>query len=52
MEDLRELIYRKALINAYKHNGKASLDAVVRKIVFYKPEIKKEYCIVHLNLKN
>jgi glutamyl-tRNA synthetase len=42
MEDLRELIYRKALINAYKHNGKASLDAVVRKIVFYKPEIKKE----------
>jgi len=40
-EEIRELIFRKALSNAYKHEGKADLDAVIRKIIFLKPEIRK-----------
>ncbi len=40
MEGLRELIFKKALSNAYKHEGKANKEAVIRKIIFEKPELK------------
>ncbi len=40
MENIRELIFKKALSNAYKHQGKASKEAVIRKVIFVKPELK------------
>jgi glutamyl-tRNA synthetase len=40
-EELKDLIFRKALSNAYKHEGKASKDAVIRKVIFLKPELRQ-----------
>ena len=41
-EEVRELARRFALLNAVKHDGKADLGAVVRKIISSKPELRKE----------
>lgn len=41
MEEIRELIFKKALSNAYKHEGKASKDAVIRKIIFLRPDLRQ-----------
>jgi len=38
--ELEELIFKKALSNAYKHNGKADKNSVIRKLFILKPEIK------------
>lgn len=39
-KELEEFIFRKALSNAYKHNGKADVQAVIRKIIFNYPELR------------
>ncbi len=39
-KELEEYIFKKALSNAYKHNGKAATQAVIRKVLFKYPDIK------------
>ncbi len=41
-EEIRELARRFALLNAVKHDGKADLGAVVRKVISSNPEVRKE----------
>ena len=40
--NLRELIYKHALLNAYKHGGKASLKHVVSKVIAEDPSLRSE----------
>lgn len=37
---MKELAFKHALINAVEHDGKAEIQAVVKKIVAEKPELK------------
>jgi glutamyl-tRNA synthetase, archaeal and eukaryotic family len=39
-KELEDFIFKKALSNAYKHNGKAETQAVLRKILFKYPELR------------
>ncbi|HLI46353.1 MAG TPA: glutamate--tRNA ligase [Geobacterales bacterium] len=39
-QEIRDLLFRKSLSNAYKHEGKADLDAVIRKIIFLRPDLR------------
>lgn len=41
LEKVREVAYKHALINAYKHKGKAALQPVISKIIAEIPEIRK-----------
>ncbi|WFO76020.1 glutamate--tRNA ligase [Desulfurococcaceae archaeon MEX13E-LK6-19] len=41
LKEVREIAYKHALLNAYKHGGKAALGPVVSKIVAEKPEVRK-----------
>lgn len=41
MEEIRELVLKYALINAYTHRGKANPKAVIGKVLGENPELRK-----------
>lgn len=41
-DDIRNLVYKYALHNAYTHNGKANVNAVVSKIFAERPELRSK----------
>ncbi|RLG81707.1 MAG: glutamate--tRNA ligase [Thermoprotei archaeon] len=41
LEKLREIAYKYALLNAYKHSGKAELKPVISKVIAELPEVRK-----------
>lgn len=41
LKEVKEIAFKHALLNAYKHDGKAALGPVIAKVVAEKPEVKK-----------
>ncbi len=41
LREIREIAYKHALLNAFKHDGKAAVGPVVAKVVAEKPEIRR-----------